>query len=396
MNEKNIVGIIAEYNPLHNGHKYQIEKIKETLNPDSIVVAMSQDVVQRGEFASFDKHFRTKKALEAGADLVLGLPYLVSGQSAEFFARGALRELNSLGITTLVFGAEDDNISEFEKIADILNNEPIEFKNSLKENLKNGLSFPRARAEALKKFNIDSSLLEKPNNILAIEYIKAIRKYYPNIKPYIVKRIGNDYNDEFLTGKFSSATSIRKALKNKIEDLELFVPYSSSELKKNYNILNEENVFVSLMSLFFNNDKSYFRYFVDSNDERINKIYKNLGNFKTLEDLKGFLKSKNTTLTTINRFLLNLLFNLKKQDLEYFYSKEYTPYLRVLGLKKESSYLLKNLNIPIISTVSKDVKKLNKEQFNFFNFDLRVSNFRNLFMGSKEYNKDYYSQPIIF
>ena len=211
-----VVGIAAEYNPLHNGHIYHLEQARELSNADFAVVAMSGNFVQRGEPACADKFTRAEWALRAGIDLVVEIPQCLAAASAERFAEGAVKVLASTGIVTdLAFGVETDDTDALYRITDILYREPPAFKTNLAYHLKQGKSYPRAQFDALSDLDLPKGtiqLLTEPNNILAVEYLKAIRRFAPHIRPIPVRRAGSSYNDTELSGELSSATAIRQAL----------------------------------------------------------------------------------------------------------------------------------------------------------------------------------------
>ena len=211
------VGIVAEYNPLHNGHIYHMEQAKAQTGADFCVIAMSGNFVQRGEPACADKFTRAEWALRAGADLIVEIPQCLAVASAERFAEGAVKLLAATGIVTdIAFGVETENMDGLYRIADILDREPPAFRTNLAYHLKQGKSYPRAQFDALSDLNIprgDVALLTQPNNILAVEYIKAIRRFAPHIRAVPILRQGNGYNDTELTGALSSATAIRQALR---------------------------------------------------------------------------------------------------------------------------------------------------------------------------------------
>ena len=228
----NITGIITEYNPFHLGHELHLKSSKEITNCDGVICVMSGNFVQRGLPALTDKWTRTKMALEAGVDLVVELPTLFATSSAEFFAFGAVSLLNC-------FGSECGDIDLIKKLSEIIINEPPIFKEYLKDYLKEGLPFPKARSEALMKYlddnnyKIDFSYLEKvlnsSNNILAIEYCKSLYKLQSSIKPFTIQRLGADYNDEKLSkNEIASASAIRKSIytSNIEESLDFMPEYS--------------------------------------------------------------------------------------------------------------------------------------------------------------------------
>ena len=225
------VGIIAEYNPLHNGHIYHMEEARRITGQDFCVIAMSGNFVQRGEPACADKFTRAEWAVRAGADLVVEIPQCLAVASAERYAEGAVKLLASTGVVTeLAFGVETGDLDALWRVADILDREPPAFKTNLAYHLRQGKSYPRAQFDALSDLSIprgDVALLTQPNNILAVEYIKALRRYAPHIRAVPILRQGNNYNDTALTGALSSATAIRQALREGndavLETMPLFV-----------------------------------------------------------------------------------------------------------------------------------------------------------------------------
>ena len=211
-----VVGIIAEYNPLHNGHIYHLERAKAKSGADFCIVVLSGNFVQRGEAACIDKYTRASWAVKAGADLVLELPSVYAVASAERFALGGIRTLLGTGVVTdLAFGCEQPNLDTLYQLCDVLVSEPPSYRSALHRHLSLGKSYPRARYDALAEIGAPENMLEtlaQPNNILAIEYLRAIGAYAPDIRPIPIPRIGNDYHEEHLSGEYSSATAIRKAL----------------------------------------------------------------------------------------------------------------------------------------------------------------------------------------
>ena len=212
------VGLITEYNPFHNGHLYHIEKAKELTGADRVIVIMSGDYVQRGTPAVLSKHSRAHMALLNGASVVLELPVCYSCASAEFFAKGAVSVLDGLGcIDALCFGSECGNLEHLTSIAHLLSAEPETYRHHLQSSLKNGMSFPAARCHALEKMTGDayaSQILSDPNNILGIEYLKALKELNSPIVPFTLKREFSGYHDTELHDCSSSASAIRKVLMN--------------------------------------------------------------------------------------------------------------------------------------------------------------------------------------
>ena len=233
--------IIAEYNPLHNGHVYQIDKIKEKLNPDYIIVALGNNFTQRGETSILDKYDKAKLALELGVDLVLEIPTVFSESSAENFAKAGVTLLNNTKVVThLCFGAENDDIINLTNVAKVLIDEPKDFKKVLKDELSKGSSFALARNNAInemfKNNNDVKELINKPNNILAIEYIKALLKLKSKMIPYVIKRNGPGFYETEIKDNISSATNIRQLIHDK-KDYSEYVPECVYKiLKKNKNV----------------------------------------------------------------------------------------------------------------------------------------------------------------
>ncbi len=225
-----VAGIIAEYNPLHNGHIYHMEESKKQIGSEFCVVAMSGNFVQRGEPACTDKFTRSEWAVMGGADLIVEIPTVFAVSSAERFAEGAVKTLAATGVVTdLAFGVETEDVNALYHLADLLEREPPNLRIYLTHHLKQGKSFPRAQYDALLDYGIpedELAILQEPNNILAVEYLKALNRFAPEIRPLPILRIGNKYNSTVLTGKLSSATAIREALQNGDESVYDAMPMS--------------------------------------------------------------------------------------------------------------------------------------------------------------------------
>lgn len=356
-----IVGIIAEFNPFHNGHRRIFEKARES-GADHIVVVMSGDYVQRGLPAITDKFTRCAYALDQGADLVLELPIYYSLGSAEFFASGAISVLNHLGcVDTLLFGSEYEDISTTMEVAKILLEEPVEYTNQLKKASKEGLSYPAARQKALTSvlpsLSDKSDLIVSPNNILGIEYTKALLRSGSTIGPMTISRSDNGYSSTVLPseGSFASATSIREILfqKNSAESKEIlapFLPESVLENLVNYNEITgysygSSNAFSDLLKykLMLERYEGYGQYW-DINEDLSAKIANHLNDYTGFEEFALSLKSKDITYTRLCRSLMHILFNMTDDKVASYQQDNYTTYLRVLGLKRASSGLLKNIN----------------------------------------------------
>ena len=219
MKENRVLGIIAEYNPFHNGHMYHLQKAKEQSGAQYCICVMSGNFVQRGNTSIVNKWKKAEMALLNGVDLVIELPTIYSVASAEGFSLGAIKLLNNLKIVDAIsFGTETSDFAALNNISSIVNEEPMKYKSILNSELKKGLSFPKARENALMLYLNDNkrydNILNTPNNILAIEYLKALKKIKSTIQPIPIKREKVYYNDNVIVDEFASATAIRKLLKN--------------------------------------------------------------------------------------------------------------------------------------------------------------------------------------
>lgn len=362
------VGIIAEYNPFHNGHLYQLKKAKEITGADFAVVVMSGDFTQRGTPAVFDKYTRCRLSLLAGADLCIELPVVFATASAELFAKGAVSLLSTLGVDALCFGSECGEIAPLQKIASLLFAEPPAYKEALNKALKEGLSFPSARAAAVRKCAHAGSLsdvLASPNNILGIEYLKALLALEKNGQhapvPYTIKREGDGYLSHTLSEEsFCSAMALRKGIAEENPDLLRYVPESIRQefadtcQTKSFLCADDFSgmLFYKLLS---EKDTGYDAY-LDVSSDLSDKIRKNLASFTTFSAFcEGSLKSKDITLTRVYRSLLHILLSIKKEDLPAA-----APYARILGFREASFEVfgcLSKENIPLLSRL-KDASSL--------------------------------------
>lgn len=361
------VGLITEYNPFHNGHKYHIEEAKKLTGADAAVVVMSGDFVQRGTPAIMDKFIRAKAAVHGGADLVFELPTCYATASAEYFAEGAVRLLDKLGTVDYVcFGSECGDIDTLSNIADILLNEPESFKESLQNKLRSGSNFAKARAEAFAECYPEyTEIIKSPNNILGIEYIKAIKKTGSHLIPCTITRKGNDYHDDTCNYELSSATAIRKLINDaSFESMANYVPKNVAELyeaeiNKSCPITEDDFSQMLYFKLFsdINNNIPLSRYF-EINDELANRILKLLPEFKGFTDFAMLLKNKSLTYSRICRALIHILLGIEASDIDNFKNDGWVYYARLLAMSKtpESATVLKSVSekssLPIITTGS--------------------------------------------
>lgn len=357
-----VLGIICEYNPFHNGHLYQLNESIKKVNPDYVVCIMSGNFVERGNTALINKWARAQMALSCGANIVIELPTIYSISSAENFASGAIKILNSLGSDVyLSFGSECGDISVLDKFADVLYREPPEYITMLNHELSKGLSFPKARENAMLLYINDirnsANVLSGSNNILGIEYLKQIKKTNSKIKPITIKRIGTNYNTTSINNNFASATAIREMLlsKKSVKSLMPKTAYSilKEELSNGRFVLDiskfEREIIYKLRCMSLEQIKNL----PDVSEGLENKIKNAANSCNNISDLISQIKSKRYTLTRINRILLYTLLDITKED--YSNSQKVIPYLHILGINEDGKFLLselsKNKKLNIITSV---------------------------------------------
>lgn len=402
-------GIIAEYNPFHMGHKYHIEQTKKITNADKIIVIMSGNYVQRGEPAIIDKWTRAKMALLNGADIVIELPSIYSSSSAEFFALSSVGLLNSLNVVDCIcFGSENTDIEQMYKTAELLTDEPTEYKNLLKSELDKGLVFPAARAKAIKNYlDIDSSFLDTPNNILGIEYIKALIKLNSNIKPFTILRNTAGYHSTDISMNIASATAIRLALKNNsIENIKQVIPENCFEILKN-------NLDINSVPVFYDNFSMILQYklrtmspkklsnILDVNEGLENRILETAYSNFLISGIVNKVKTKRYTYTKIQRAILHILLDITQNDFLEFNSNGFCQYARILGFRKESQDLLslitKKSTIPVIINIKKDSNTLTSLRYKMFEQEILFTDtyFLGLPNDKLRQGKKEYTQPVV-
>lgn len=360
-----ITGLITEYNPFHNGHQYHIEKAKKLTGADKVIVVMSGDFVQRGAPALLPKHLRAEMALKAGADLVIELPVFYSCASAEFFAYGAVSLLHALHcVDSLCFGSECGNLSLLKEIAKIMLEEPPAYQSILQAYLRDGAPFPLARQKACADFTKDkqaASVLEQPNNILGIEYIKALLRLNSSITPITITRIGSGYHETGLHKQFSSASAIRKEIfsNSDIQALKNHVPDSVLHLlKANHQIrfpVTADDFSLLLKYRLLRETAETLTEYTDVSVELANRIIRCRNQLRTFEQFCQLLKTKELTYSRISRALLHIVLQIKKES--FAQCNEHGPfYARILGFRKKSTNVLseikKNADIPLLTKLT--------------------------------------------
>ena len=347
-----VLGIIAEYNPFHNGHLYHISKSKQETDAQYVVAVISGNFVQRGNTSIVNKWIKARMALLNGVDLVIELPTVYSISSAENFAEGAIKILNSLGVVdTVSFGMEAKDISALNNIANVLYSEPKEYITMLSHELKKGSSFPKARENALMMYLNDikryANVMAGSNNILAIEYLKAMKKTKSKITPIGIKREKVLYNDKYIVDEFASATAIRKMLMTKqLGDIRKVMPRSSylllgEELKEGHYVIDISKFEKEIIYMLRRMSVQEIANLPDVS-EGLEKSIKNAANScNTLEELINIVKTKRFTQTRIQRILLYSLLGITKKQMET--SKKVTPYVRVLGFDNKGKELISEM-----------------------------------------------------
>ena len=356
----NVLGIIAEYNPFHNGHLYHLESSKKLTGCDFSIAVIGGNFTQRGSTSIINKWEKTKMALLSGIDLVIELPVIYSISSAENFADGAIKILNSLGIVDYIsFGSETADINILKNIANVLYFEPNEYKNILSHELKKGLSFPKAREKALMMYlnNVCkfANVLSSPNNILGIEYLKALKKYNSKINPICVKRVESEYNSTDFSDDIASATAIRSLIKNKsFEIIKTLLPSNTYSILldniRNGHIVEDLNIFEKEIIYVLRKMSIEEISNLPDVSEGLEFAIKDAANScNSIIELLSIIKSKRYTSTRIQRILLYALLGITKKDMEI--SKSTLPYVRILGFNENGAKL--------VSEISKNNPKLN-------------------------------------
>lgn len=421
----NTVGIIAEYNPFHNGHLYQIEEIKKKTGAQNIVVVMSGDFVQRGTPAWTDKYLRTKMALSCGVSCVFELPVSSATATAEAFAFAGVSLLTLLGfVDGICFGCECDDITFLKEISDFLASPTPAFENAIADFTAQGLSYPAAREKALcnafpEQSSSCTSLLSLPNNILALEYLKAITLLHSPLIPLPIQRNDSGYHNHKLTGTFSSATAIRKKSlacpvnfpKEAAQAFPADVYGLLTRHAKHYPVT--ENHFSDLLYYRLSRLTEEDKNILDMTDEIFCRIQNKLSSFTTYSEFAMQIKTKQYTYSRISRVLLHCLLDIYTPLTCTASQRPLVPYARLLGFLKEKSPLLRTqAKLPVITKPAdglKDIKEFysgtEDDQTNTISFamqmyqqDIYASNlYRQVQKSRLGCNRpdEYHSRPVI-
>jgi predicted nucleotidyltransferase len=425
----NVLGIIAEYNPFHNGHLYHLQKARQEAQADYVICVMSGNFVQRGEPALLDKWARAKMAISQGVDLVFELPVLYATRSAYWFAKGGILSLAQTGLVTHVaFGVETPDPALLQEIALLLAQEPPAFRDLLRQGLKEGLSFPQARAKALFPKDLQQQeLLENPNNVLALSYLQVLQEEQLPLIPIMLERQGNAYLDDTLKeGVLPSATALRQALTttdlaertdkpamtdaflNKLNSLAAYLPPATVQILENEYLAGKTPVSLkaldtTLLTILRRTTKKDLEQIVDVSEGLENRIAKIAAQCHNLTDFLAGLKTKRYTYTRLQRFLIHLLLNYTKSENDFL--KYGPPYLHLLGYTPKGRELLKQLKkkakLPLIIKGSQINKYLLTDPIlqRFWEYDVRATNLYTLLYPQNSTrcgNLDYLKQPVFY
>ena len=392
------IGIVAEYNPFHNGHLYQIEEIKRRMEKDTLIVAVvSGDFVQRGDFSYFNKWHKTEAALNHGVDMVVELPLYYSVQNAEIFSKMSTKILDYLEMDFQVFGAEEKDIEVLDRIIELQERE--DYKKNLMELMKKGNSYSTSQKLALSEYGYGDAV--KSNNILALEYMRTMKKENLGIKPYIIQREISDYNEleiEKARKSIASATFIRKILVENDanpENVRDFIPEKTYELLKKYYVSEnkgneglkwknlKEGMFKFLKYKLLMETKKEIIKIYDMNDEIYARIYRGVSKSKTYEVFLKEVKSRNFSIKRIERIVLNILLNVTKKTVDFE-----LDYIRVLGFNQKGQEYLKQLK--------KDKKVFNEKSHKMEELETteKKANDEKIFVNWKNIEKNVHSEKV--
>ena len=394
------IGIIAEYNPFHAGHKYQISEVRKLFPDAEIVAVMSGNFTQRGEPTILDKWTRATLAVENGVDLVLELPFVSAVRSAQDFARGGVRLLNSLGIVDkLVFGAETSDLKKLQAAAEIFNAK--NFAEKIKTEMSAGISYASAVSKILSaETNSAENFFKQPNTILAVEYLRSLPK---SIKPILIPRVGAGYKEKNLQENFSSASAIRAEVYKKNPAWEKILQVTDKKVlaalqaEKNFGLVREDFLFLPLMTKIFTTSTADLKKIFCMREGLENLILKSAKSAKNFSDLVEKITNRRYQTSRVKRLLLHFLLNVT--EVETF------DFARVLAFNERGQKLLKKIsatkNLPVITKVTKHLTEKDFLQKNFsapykknLALDISATNLRNiLFAVPKSFGQDFCTSP---
>jgi len=343
------IGIIAEYNPFHNGHKFHIEQAKRQTAADAVVVVMSGNYVQRGDCAIFDKRVRARATIEGGADLVIELPTVNATQSAENFAQSSVYLLNALGcVDFLAFGAEAEEIGDIAEVAQFLTSENPKFDELIREKLKSGISYATARESAVGELCGErfAAVLREPNNILGVEYLKALLKFGSSIEPILIKRKAVRHDESEARGEFASASLVREMIANGgVENVESLVPSECMVIYQTAQIHKLQSVEVAILANLRRSSSEEIARIADISEGLENRILKAAKLSTTLEELIDRVKTKRYTRARLRRIMLHAYLGITRED------STLPQYLKILDFSPRGQEILnkvkKSTDLPL-------------------------------------------------
>jgi predicted nucleotidyltransferase len=415
-----ICAIICEYNPLHYGHLYHIQKARELSGCDAVMCIQAGNFTQRGEPAITNKYVRARMALEASADIVVQIPTAYCCSSAEIFGLAGVKIANSFAnVTHLAFGCETENHELLKEIAKFFANEPKEYKEKLKKFLDAGNSLPISRQKAVEELIKEDlvsfseitetlNILSKPNNILAIEYLKALYKTKSKIEPIFTTRSNSDYNSADLNGKDSSATAIRTRLltKNKVKSIRKLVPpFTYNLLKEDIEKfgLPDQNLFNDLCSYVVKTStEEEYKNIYDVSEGIHNRFMDSAQKFKDFNELLLDVKTKRYTYTRLKRIVLRLLLKINKDTISQIYKMDKLPFIKVLAFNANNKDLLSNVDADtnLIIRNSNIVKKQSEIYQTLASIEDRANAVYNMLLRKNKiipkFAPDLYTQSIKF
>ncbi len=409
-----IAGIIAEYNPFHNGHRYHIEETRQRTGADYVIAVISGNFVQRGAPALINKYDRARMALLYGADLVFELPLVGALSSAEGFAMSGVSLLTRLGVVdTVSCGCKNaaSNPDLLSRVADFLCEEPPVYRETLKSLLSSGMSFPKARDTAVYQcLQIDTgTLLTDPNDILALEYTRAIRKTGSSLDLCLIPRQGSAHNDSTINGTFSSASAIRNAVLSEEETdlsaaLQGTVPadiadYLTQAGKDRFYLMDDD--LSDLLFFALTEKKQHLDEFGPENPDLARRTAQLAEQFTDWTEFTSFLKTKNQTYTAVSRFLTHILLDLKREEFVLAARYHNAPYARLLGYRSGAASLIgtvcEHADIPVLTQLSKEYPALDDSRRHLLDLDLAASEIYRyiLYTRSGSRLKPEFRQPLL-
>ncbi|MBR1635381.1 MAG: nucleotidyltransferase family protein [Lachnospiraceae bacterium] len=390
-----VIGVIAEFNPLHNGHIELLNHARTGLKAEYVVVVMSGDFTQRGNPAMISKYDRAKLALKHGADLIIELPVIASTSSAETFAKSGIAHLNATGIVThLLFGCEDANMEMFRTAANLASSDSMDYHKTINAFVKQGDSYAVARQKAIqmqqKGVELPPDFLSKPNNILGVEYVKALASDVYDIEPVCYPRTSSAHDSKKLGGAAASGSAIRNAMEtNQAQAAQPSIPDDVMKLLR-FNaqfrtLLRSSDISQLLHYKLISSDD--FSEYLDCNEDISNKINKMKDRFVEFENFCSLLKSKDLTYARISRVLLHIALGITAEDRDNLEFCNFAPYLRILGFSKAGTALLTHIKnsarVPFFLSPQGGMPQLNTVEQSILKKDVYASDVYRTLLTSK-------------